>query len=126
MRVTPPREGGPTVYRIWRSADRSAIGTVLVIIEGVDPRDTQWEVDRPVYRVYFWHQPPAPAGAAQEQVMWHCDEYRLIETTGVEEVLDWAHSGARPDQTFTLYLEHHDAHRSGLVRLLGMDPTSAT
>ena len=30
---------------------------IRVIIEGVDPRDTQWEVDQPVYRVYFWHPP---------------------------------------------------------------------
>ena len=97
-----------------------------MIIEGVDPRDTRWEVDWPVYRVYFWHQPPAPPGVAQEQVMWHCDEYRLSEATDVEEVLDWARSSARPDQTFTLYVEHRDAHGSGLVRLLGVDPNSAT
>ena len=57
------------------------LGRPLMIVEGVDPRDTQWEVDWPVYRVYFWHQPPAPPGVAQEQVMWHCDEYRLSEVT---------------------------------------------
>jgi hypothetical protein len=96
-----------------------------VIIEGVDPRDTEWEIDWPVYRVYFWHQPPAPAGVAQEQVMWHCDEYRLSQAADVEEVLHWARNSARRDQTFILYVEHRDGHRSGLVRLLGVDPNSA-
>lgn len=69
-----------------------------MIIEGVDPRDTEWEVDRPVYRVYFWHQPPAPPGVAHEHVMWHCDEYRLSEATDFEDVLGWARSKARPDR----------------------------
>lgn len=97
-----------------------------MIIEGVDPRDTEWEVDRPVYRVYFWHQPPAPPGVAHEHVMWHCDEYRLSEATDFEDVLGWARSKARPDQTFVVYVEQRDAERSGLVRLFGVDPNSAT
>jgi hypothetical protein len=58
-----------------------------VIIEGIDPRDTQWEAD--------------------------------------QEVLGRARTKARPDQFFVLYAEHRDAQRSGLVRLLGIDPTSA-
>jgi hypothetical protein len=29
---------------------------------GVDPH-TQWEVDKPVYRVSSWHQPDAPPGS---------------------------------------------------------------
>lgn len=97
-----------------------------MIIEGVDPRDTTWETDWPVYRVYFWNQPPAPPGIAQAQVMWNCDEYRLSEATDVQEVLEWAHSRARPDQTFVLYVEHHDGHSSGLVRLFGTDPNEAS
>lgn len=99
---------------------------VRMMVEGVDPRDTQWEVDRPVYRVYFWHQPSVPLGVAQEHVMWHCDEYRLRDAADVEEVLDWARDRVRPDQTFVLYVEQRDAQRSGLVRLLGTDPNSAT
>lgn len=96
-----------------------------MIVTGVDPRDTQWEVDCPVYRVYFWHQPPAPAGVRQEIVMWHCDEYRLTDVADVEEVLDWARREARSDQTFVIYVEQSDAQRSGLVRLWGVDPNSA-
>ena len=95
-----------------------------VIVEGVDPRDTPWHVDRPVYRVYFWHQPPAPAGVPQEHAMWHCDEYRLSDVADVEEVLDWARNKARWDQTFVIYVEQRDAQRSGLVRLLGVEPNS--
>jgi hypothetical protein len=97
-----------------------------VIVDGADPRDTRWEADRPVYRVYFWHQPPAPPGVAQEHVMWHCDEYRLSDVTDVEEVLAWARGTARPDQTYVVYVEQRDGDRSGLVRLLGTDPSTAT
>lgn len=97
-----------------------------VIIEGVDPRDTQWEVDKPVYRVYFWHQPDAPPGVAQQHVMWHCDEHRLSDAVDVEEVLGWARTKARPEQTFVVYVEQRDAQRSGLVRLFGVDPNSST
>ena len=95
-----------------------------MIIEGVDPRDTEWEVDRPVYRVYFWHQPSAATGVAQADAMWHCDEYRLSDATGVDEVLDWARDTARSDQTFVTYVEVRDGQRSGLVRLHGSDPNS--
>ena len=99
---------------------------VRVIIEGVDPRDTRWEVVWPVYRVYFWHQPPASPGVTQEDAMWHCDEYRVSDAVDVEEVVAWARDKARPDQTFVLYLEQRDAERSELVRLLGADPSSDT
>lgn len=95
-----------------------------MFVEGVDPRDIEWEVDEPVYRVYLWHQPPAPPGVAQEHVMWHCSEHRMTEVVDIEEVLDWARSTARPDQTYTVYVEHRDSGRPGLVRLLGEDPTS--
>ena len=61
-----------------------------MIVEGIDPRDTEWELEGPVYRVYFWHQPPAPIGASQEHMMFHSDECRLSEAADVGEVLDWA------------------------------------
>ena len=94
-------------------------------ISGVDPRDIEWEADRPVYRVYFWHQPTAPAGVVQDVMMWHCDEYRLSDVVDVEEVLGWARSRARSDQTFVVYVEQRDARQLGLVRLFGTDPNSA-
>ena len=95
-----------------------------MIIEGVDPRDTQWEADWPVYRVYFWHQPPTLAGVPQEHMGWHCDEYRLSDIADVEEVLEWTRRKVRADQSFVIYVEQRDGQRSGLVRLLGADPTS--
>jgi hypothetical protein len=95
----------------------------VVIIEKIDPRDISWEVDQPAYRVYFWHQQVAPVGIPQEHMGYVCDENRLVGATDVREVLDWATSESRPDQTFTLYAEYsHDGER-GLVRLVGTDPT---
>jgi hypothetical protein len=97
-----------------------------VIVQGIDPRDTEWEVETPVYRVYFWHQPLAPEGVPQEQVMFHSDEYRLSGAGDVGEVLDWARTTARPDQTFTLYVEYHIGDSPGLIHLMGVDPTVPT
>jgi hypothetical protein len=97
-----------------------------VIVQGIDPRDTEWEVETPVYRVYFWHQPLAPEGVPQEQVMFHSDEYRLSGAGDVGEVLDWARTTARPDQTFTLYVEYHIGDSPGLLHLMGVDPTVPT
>jgi hypothetical protein len=97
-----------------------------VIVESTDPRDTEWEVEEPVYRVYFWHQPLAPNGVPREHAMFHSDEYRLSEAVDVGEVLDWARTTARPDQTFTLYVEHRHGDSPGLIHLLGVDPTVPT
>ena len=94
-------------------------------IQRIDPRDTRWESSSPVYRVYFWHQPVAPDGVRQEDVMFHCDERRVSGAQDVVEVLDWARSTARSDQTFTLYVEHREGGRLGLIRLMGVDPTAA-
>ena len=109
-----------------RRGEERALGSLVVIVEGIDPRDTEWEIDNPIYRVYFWHQPPAPPGAAQERMMVHCDEYRLSDAVDVAEVLAWAQDRSRPDQTFTLYVEHRNADRFGLIQLMGTDPTNAT
>lgn len=97
-----------------------------MIVEGIDPRDTEWEVERPVYRVYFWRQPLAPAGVPQELVGFHSDEYRLSEAVDVGEALDWARTTARADQTFTLYVEHRHGDSPGLIHLMGIDPTVRT
>ncbi|MFS3127734.1 hypothetical protein ACLM5J_04940 [Nocardioides sp. Bht2] len=95
-----------------------------MIVEGVDPRDIDWKSDRPAYRVYFWKLPPAPLGVAQEQVMWHCDEYRLTGATDVDEVLGWAREQVKAEQTFVVYVECGGPPRKGLVRLWGVDPNA--
>jgi hypothetical protein len=93
------------------------------MIERVDPRDTEWEMDRPVYRVYFWHQPPAPPGVQQSQMGYHSEEHRVSGAEDVHEVLTWAAQAARPEQTFTLYVEQLRDGSPGLIRLSGIDPT---
>ena len=57
--------------------------------------------------------------------MYHCQENRLIDATSVHEVIAWADSTARPDQTYTLYVEHHHDNRPGLLELAGVDPTES-
>jgi hypothetical protein len=91
--------------------------------EPVDPRDCSWEVDHPAYRVYFWHRPAAPPGIRPEQMGYHCDEWRLTEAADVREVLAWAESRRREEQTYVLYTETRDQQGLGLLRLAGVDPT---
>ena len=91
--------------------------------EPIDPRDTSWEIDLPVYRVYFWRQQPPPPGIAQEAMGYASAEYRLTGVEDVDEVLAWARRTAEPEQTFTLYVEHRDGDLLGLIRLAGIDPT---
>lgn len=76
-------------------------------IRGVDPRDAEWEIKQPKYRVYF-HD---PKGAA--------DEYE-IDGADVTDVLAWAEL-RRGDRTFVLYA-CVPRDRLGLIRLLGHDP----
>ena len=95
-----------------------------------DPRDCIWEEDRPTYRVYFWHQLPAPPGFPQDRVGYQCDEHRLVGATDVNEVLAWAEGKRQGDDTYTLYVEvdvsQPAAGEVGLVRLAGVDPTVRT
>lgn len=39
-------------------------------------------------------------------MLFHCDEYHLTGARDVGEVLDWARATGRPNQIFTLYVEH--------------------
>jgi hypothetical protein len=84
-------------------------------IRGLDPRDTAWEVDQPVYRVYFW------TGAAGS---FSCDEFE-VAGGDVDEVLGWAQQQLSVGRTFVLYARITDDRGAGLVRLVGSDPTSA-
>lgn len=66
---------------------------------GVDPRDGRWEVDRPVYRVYFWR----PDGRA-------CDEYELRGAADVTEVLEWARTFPEGDPELTGWCPRSGSH----------------
>ena len=74
----------------------------------VDPRDQEWEVDDPAYRVYFWAGPTS----SQE---W--------ELTGgdVPDALAWAEQNAA-GRTFVVYAVAPGPGSLGLIRLLGTDP----
>ena len=81
----------------------------------VDPRDTRWEVDSPIYRVYYWHRPAAAPGFDQELMMWHCEEWRLTEAADVHEVLTWANGPHARGRLFELFAEA--PHSDGLALL---------
>jgi hypothetical protein len=86
-----------------------------VQVRGVDPRDTQWEVSSPSYRVYFWER--------QESGGYWSDEFELDGAIGVEEVLPWAEERAE-GRTFVVYAALTVGGEPGLVRLAGVDPVS--
>jgi hypothetical protein len=77
-------------------------------IRGVDPRGTSWEQDHATYRIYFWDVPTRAA-----------DEYEIVDTVDVDEVLEWAGAyAAARGLTYTLYAAA-DGGR-GLIRLAGV------
>jgi hypothetical protein len=76
-------------------------------IRSVDPRDQEWEIPHPTYRVYFFDS----KGAS--------DEYELAGAD-VAEVLTWAETHRR-DRTFVLYA-CVPYNGFGLLRLGGHDP----
>jgi hypothetical protein len=81
----------------------------------VDPRDPEWEVSSPSYRVYFWR--PRSGGYESE-------EFQLEGTTDVAEVLGWAEERAE-GRTFTVYAVVDALGERGLVQLAGIDPTAS-
>ncbi|GGL30153.1 hypothetical protein H9L10_08890 [Phycicoccus endophyticus] len=76
----------------------------------VDPRDQTWEIEDPVFRVYFHDQ----RGTSSEYE---------VRGAQVDEVLDWA-ARVADGRTFVLYVCVPD-EGIGLVRLLGQDPNAA-
>lgn len=81
-------------------------------VEGIDPRDAEWEVDSPAYRVYVF----AEGGR-------YSDEYQLTDADA-DEVLAWAMKQAG-DREFIVYVVHNEAGSLGLIRLSGADPNAS-
>jgi hypothetical protein len=81
----------------------------------VDPRDQEWEVTSPRYRVYYW-TPLSDEGA------WASDEWEL-DCENVSQAVSWAeHDGE--ERRFVLYaVVPEERGRVGLVKLYGTDPT---
>lgn len=82
----------------------------------VDPRDTDWEISQPAYRVYFWEKQ-----RNNEDSGWAAEEWEL-QDADIGEVLDWRNEKAK-GRLSVLYacVSYDDA--LGLVRLSGTDPT---
>jgi hypothetical protein len=84
----------------------------------VDPRDQSWEIDRPAYRVYFWH----PKGAGDD-AMWTSDEWELTDVDDVSAAMSWAESNSN-GRLFVMYVKALTHEGVGLVRLFGLDPSA--
>jgi hypothetical protein len=80
----------------------------------IDPRDVRWELWTPNYRVDFWRPYANDAWASRE-----------FEVSGgdVSAVIRWADDHASDDETYVLSVVVNNGEGSGLVHLLGDDPT---
>jgi hypothetical protein len=87
-----------------------ARGLIGVQISTVDPRDQTWEIDNPVFRVYFHDDD----GTSYEHA---------VRDGNVEELLAWAGRFAE-GRTFVVYVcVPRDG--LGLIQLIGKDPNAA-
>jgi hypothetical protein len=89
----------------------------------IDPRDSLWESDEPVFRVHFWSPIRDASPDAPESAGIISYEYEVTETD-VAGVLEWATNRAPDDGGFVLYLvATESAAGLGLYRLAGQLPT---
>lgn len=82
-------------------------------VQPVDPRDVEWDIDRPAYRVYFFDT--TDGGFVS-------DEYEITAASDVDQVLAWARSEAR-GRPFVAYVMYQGGESLGAIRLAGADPT---
>jgi hypothetical protein len=82
-------------------------------VRPVDPRDTRWELWKPLYRVYFRR----PRGTG-----WMSREFE-VSGGDVVAALAWAAEHAENQETYTVHCVVEGADGPGLVRLAGDDPT---
>jgi hypothetical protein len=102
-----------------REGVRKSRGGILTIkARPIDPRDNLWEIDRPLYRVYFWRRQ-----GPDEDSMWVSDEWELTDVDDVVAAMGWAESNCNGRQ-FVIYVSALTDDGRGLIRLLGLDPSA--
>lgn len=74
----------------------------------VDPRDQRWQVDEPLYRVYFHEGTTA-------------FEYEVFGARDVHEVVSWAEA-EKGTRTYVLFARVDNPEGPGLIRLAGEEP----
>jgi hypothetical protein len=88
----------------------------------VDPRDTSWEVDYPMYRVFIWSPLPGPPPNPPLAQGWRSMEFDVTEAD-IDEVLAWAREQTPSDGTFTVWVRGENNGAPGLYRVAGWEPT---
>lgn len=89
-------------------------------IRPIDPRDIQWQIDDPAYRVTFWSERESTSGTPA----WAASEF---EVTGpgleAEDVISWAREHGKDAAHTVVYalVDRRDG-RPGLIRLTGREP----
>jgi hypothetical protein len=98
----------------------------------VDERTAEWELDTPLYRVYFWERGKGPAEASG--VGYGLKSYEISGAGDVFEVIAWANAHSGPgrgeiysgsDRSYVIYAVADRHVRKGIVRLIGVDPDRA-
>jgi hypothetical protein len=108
------RSGRRTAPDLLRVSDDDCVTELRV--RPVDPRDTEWEVRHPRFRVYFWSRRSLGQG-------WMSREFEL-SGGDVVAALAWAAEHAVGQETYAVHcVVEGAADGTGLVRLAGEDPT---
>jgi hypothetical protein len=81
----------------------------------IDPRDVDWEITAPVFRVEFWSQGADRDHVPREKQALRCDTYRLTGASDVRDVMAWARDQSVDATRTAIYVES-SAHTSlGLI-----------
>ena len=73
--------------------------------------------------MHLWKKPTTTVRADVPRSL-ESHNYVLTRATDVNEVIAWAAAEVNHDETYVVYLAHHDGGALGQVRLLGTDPTA--
>jgi len=82
----------------------------------------RWIVDKPTYRVDFWH-PISPANPATGLATGYKQDACYVSDADIDEVVEWARQEAS-GRTIAIYVVYTQGDEPGLIRLSGIDPTA--